>query len=142
MSRRPVVDYVKLDLTDPRIASLVEMSTTDAWLGHGAVIALRSDYDHAEYVGFWIKGDPVGFALARLDIEGRYRTGPIFVAPGWRGMEIASGFIQTFFQHRRGIAWIAPNNTKSKAAFAKGGFHPTAERAVLDNMAYQQYLKD
>lgn len=137
-----MVEYVKLDPADPHTYNLIEMSATDAWLGKAALIALRPDYDHTEYVGFWVKGGPVGFALARLDIEGRYRTGPIFVAPGWRGMGIASGFIQTFFQQRQGIAWIAPNNSKSKAVFTKGGFYPTAERAVLDNQTYHQYLKD
>lgn len=73
------------------------------------------------------EGKAVGFAIPRLERDGHWRTGPIFVEPGYRKKGIATAWITEFFKGKKGRAWIEPHNKASASAFTGAGFHKTGK---------------
>lgn len=84
-------------------------------------------------------GKNVGFAIPRLERDGHWRTGPIFIEPGYRKKGIASTWIAEFFKGKKGRAWIEPHNSASQGAFSKAGFHKTGKELNTSGEHFLEY---
>jgi hypothetical protein len=120
----------------PEITALIELSRQDPFLGDIATKKKVTDM-----VIFYMEGKPCGFAIPRKDTDGRYRTGPIFVISGMRGMGIAGTFVKHYFADRRGRAYINPENTASLKLFGSIGFVPSDKTIRDGDEVLREYLK-
>lgn len=136
---------IKYDMTQsnewsslsPELLALLRKSTHDPYLGD---IALHKDpKDIIEILHGRVL---VGFAIPRQDSDKRWRTGPIFIDPKYRGKGIGGKWIKDFFNRRKGRAYINPENVASIAVFTKAGFKETSKFLMDGNEKLVQYLKE
>ena len=99
---------------------LLKLALKDKWLGINAVTT-----DANQLV--WIRhdGKPVGFFTPKLESDGRYRTGTIFIEPKFRGKGLASNTVKAYFDDgdKSGRAWIEPTNHASQSIYKRAGFY-------------------
>lgn len=84
-----------------------------------------------------------GVCWPRRDSDGHYRTGPIFVKPEFRNKGVASDFVMSYFDGKKGRAWIEPSNYSSQAIYKKAGFKKSGKSYVskADGETLYEYLK-
>jgi len=107
--------------SDPKVQPLIEASIKNDFLGEIVRERLNN-----QIVVFVYDGQYAGYAVPRQ--EGLYwRVGPIYVDPKYQGKGIAKAFITSFFEHRKGRAYIDPANLSSSKAFLAAGFRKTGK---------------
>lgn len=134
--------FESMNPDDPQVAKLIEESDHDKWLEGAAKEKLEPKWDRTHYTTFWLDGQPVGFSMPRQESNGRWRTGPIFVAPLYRGKGIAGSFIKAFFVGKKGLAYIEPMNVASISTFKAAGFVKTPKVLNALGFIFHQYHKD
>lgn len=136
---------IKYDMTQsnewsslsPEMTVLIRKSTHDPYLGG---IALQKD--PKDIVPILHRGSVVGFAIPRLERDGRWRTGPIFIDPVFRGLGYGGRWINEFFVNKKGRAWINPTNLPSIKSFIRAGFRQTTKSVKDGDGVLIEYLKD
>lgn len=134
--------YEPMVVNDAAVMALIEESDHDQWLEGAAKEKLEPKWNRSHYTTFWLDGRPVGFAMPRQESNGRWRTGPIFVTPLYRGKGIAGNFIQQFFVGKKGLAYIEPMNVASISTFKAAGFVKTPKVLHALGYIFHQYHKD
>lgn len=99
---------------------LIELALKDPRLGRPA---LTADINQLEWI--YHDGKPVGFFTPKLESDGRYRTGTIFIEPSQRGKGLATDVVKKYFEDgdKPGRAWIEPSNVASQTIFKRAGFY-------------------
>lgn len=99
---------------------LIELALKDPRLGRAA---LTADVKQLEWI--YLDDKPVGFFTPKLESDGRYRTGTIFIEPSHRGKGLASEVVKKYFEEgdKAGRAWIEPTNIASQTIFKRAGFY-------------------
>lgn len=120
---------------DPATVRLVVMSSHDKYLGAGIF-----DKDLSKLVTIDYLGTVVGFVVPNQERDGRWRTGPIFIDPKYRGKGIAKLFVGKFFQGKKGRAWIDDSNGSSIGTYTANGFVATDRVVEQDGIVCREYL--
>lgn len=116
---------------------LIAESVKDKFLGD---IATTKKIDNFKV--FYAGKEPVGFAIPRKDSDGRYRTGAIFVLPQHRNKGYAGKFASSYFNGKKGRAYIEPDNTSSANLFTSVGFKKSGKQLKdADGSIFNEWLK-
>lgn len=120
-----------------RIAELMKMAAKDKFLGD-----IVYDQPSSRLRLIQHEGEIVGMCWPRRESDGRYRTGPIFVDPHYRGKGIGTRFLQEFFATKKGRAYIERDNHASIAMYKKAGFKKVGEPKVGSKIPreFDQYI--
>lgn len=130
--------FKSVSVTEPTVAKLIAESENDRFLGD--VVTARKT---KAVTGFFKGSEIVGFAVPRKDVDGRYRTGAIFVSKRFQHQGIAGTFVKQYFSDKSGRAMIEPDNTKSQKLFESSGFKRSG-KTIRDSegTAYEVWLKE
>lgn len=122
---------------DLRIAELMKMAAKDKFLGD-----IVYDQPSSRLRLIYHEGEIVGMCWPRRESDGRYRTGPIFVDPHYRGKGIGTTFLKEFFSTKKGRAYIEPDNHASITMYKKAGFKKVGASKRGSKIArdFDQYL--
>lgn len=99
---------------------LIEMALKDPRLGPSAVTL---DATQLKWI-MW-NDAPIGFYTPKLESDGRYRTGTIYLDPAYRGKGHAYLEVKGYFEDgdKPGRAWIEPTNKPSQNLYKRAGFY-------------------
>lgn len=125
-----------LEITD-EIKKLISKASKDKYLGDKVY-----ECDNNRIQLLYYKEDIAGICWPRRDSDGRYRTGPIYVLPEYRGKGVASSFVIEYFKDREGRAYIEPSNLSSINTFKKAGFKKVEKSSRNKNVDFDLYQKD
>lgn len=122
---------------DKEVRDLIKKASSERYLGKMVL-----DEPDSRLKVMYYQDKPVGVCWPNRDSDGRYRTGPIFVLPEYRGKGVASDFIIEYFKDRKGRAYIEPSNTASINTFKKAGFKKVEKSSRNKNHEFDLYHKD
>ena len=110
----------KLEGLTPSQQRIIDMALKDPHLGPAAI---AKDASEIKWI-IW-NDEPIGFYAPKLEPDGRWRTGTIFIEPAYRGKRHAAFEVEAFFENgaKPGRAWIEPTNKPSQNLYKRAGFY-------------------
>ena len=126
----------QIDYDHPSLNHLRTLASADKFLGE--IIHDRKD----QHLVIHHDGMPVAFAIPRQDKDNRWRSGPIFTHPDYRGRGFGKELLSHIFDNKSGRSFIEKDNIASKKSFESIGFKPSGRIIKYDGEELHEYLKD
>lgn len=132
-----LVSKIPQGVNNPAFKKLLKEATIDKWLGDFIL-----DRKPESGIVFYLGTAMVGFTIPKLESNGMWRAGAIYVTPKSRGKGVASSYLKAFFQDKKAYAKIDVTNEASIAAYVSAGFEPSGERKIYpDGDTLEVYKK-
>ena len=117
--------HLRLDFETTEMMGLIDEAGRDPAVG----ALVDPENPRRERLPIYAGKSLVGFATPRVDRDGIWRMGALWIRPDYRKRGLGRWVIREFMKGKRGRAFIDDANAASQAAFRSAGFRPsTADR--------------